>query len=154
RARVAQASAEGGSCGGGLALIRAWAVAVAAIWIVATIYGQLGKPDRAASLPQSPVAVLSSWDGAHYRHIAEHGYSTEPMERRRLGFFPLFPFLCNVLGGGKHAGLAGIVLNQLLLLGVMLLLTGLSPEGGDVPLRKQPGFWLLVSPFAFFFSVL
>ena len=76
---------------GFLHLVIAWAIAVTIIWIIATTYGQIGRPHRAVKLPQSPVDVLSSWDGMHYRHLAEHGYSTEGKEVRRLNLFPLFP---------------------------------------------------------------
>src|SRR5258708_2346674 len=128
----------------------AWAIAVTVIWIFAAIYGQMGRPERELELPQSPVGVLSSWDGMHYRHLAEHGYSTEGREIRRLNLFPLFPGISYLVGASKHAALAGILLNQLLLLGSMLLLTGFSPHSEMRPLREQPGFWLLISPFAFF----
>ncbi|PYL53201.1 MAG: hypothetical protein DMF29_09100 [Verrucomicrobia bacterium] len=139
---------------GVLDLVIAWAIAVIVIWIFAAIYGQAGRPERAVELPQSPVDVLSSWDGMHYRHLAEHGYSTKGEEIRRLNLFPLFPAMSYMVGGSKHAAVAGILLNQLLLLGSMLLLTGLMRNGGTAPLREQPGFWLLISPFAFFFSTM
>lgn len=139
---------------GVLHLVIAWAIAVTIIWIFATTYGQLGRPNRNVELPQSPVDVLSSWDGTHYRHLAEHGYSTEGEEIRRLNLFPLFPAMSYLVGGSKYAAVAGILLNQLLLLGSMLLLTGLMRNGGTAPLREQPGFWLLISPFAFFFSTM
>jgi hypothetical protein len=137
-----------------LRLVIAWAIAITVIWIFAAIYGQVGRPECKLELPQSPVGVLSSWDGAHYRHLAEHGYSTEGREIRRLNFFPLFPAISYLLGGSKHAALAGILVNQLLLLGSILLLTGLIRNGDTAPLREQPGFWLLISPFAFFFSAM
>jgi hypothetical protein len=139
---------------GVLHLVIAWAIAVIVIWIFATTYGQLGRPNRDVELPQSPVDVLCSWDGTHYRHLAEHGYSTKGEEKRRLNFFPLFPAISYLIGGTKHAALAGIVANQLLLLGSMLLLTGLVRNGETAPLREQPGFWLLISPFAFFLSTM
>jgi hypothetical protein len=137
-----------------LRLVIAWAIAVTVIWIFATTYGQLGRPRRAVELPQSPVDVLCNWDGTHYRHLAEHGYSTEGSEIRRLNFFPLFPAISYLVGGSKHAALTGILMNQLLLLGSMLLFTGLIHDGATAPLRKQPGFWLLISPFAFFLSTM
>jgi hypothetical protein len=139
---------------GALRLVIAWAIAVTIIWIIATTYGEFGRPEHVTELPQSPVDVLSSWDGTHYRHLAEHGYSTKEEERRRLNLFPLFPAMSYLVGGTKHAALAGILLSQLLLLGSMLLLTGLIRNGGSAPLREQPGFWLLISPFAFFLSAM
>jgi len=139
---------------GVLHLVIAWAIAVTVIWTFAAAYGQLGRPERAVDLPQSPVDVLSSWDGTHYRHLAEHGYSTEGPEIQRLNFFPLFPCMSYLVGDSEHAPLAGILVNQLLLLASIVLLTGLIPNGGTAPLREQPGFWLLISPFAFFFSTM
>ncbi|MFH1199975.1 MAG: hypothetical protein V1708_02820 [Candidatus Micrarchaeota archaeon] len=38
-------------------------------------------------------SALSRWDGAHYLHLAEHGYSNSGEERFLINFFPLFPLL-------------------------------------------------------------
>jgi len=128
-----------------------WAIALCSFWAIATICGQVGRPALAVALPRSPVEVLSNWDGNHYRYLTKHGYSEATEERRRLNLFPLFVGAAYLLGGSNHAAIAGILLNQLLLLGSMLLLTGFSDDGRTAPLREQPGFWLLISPFAFFF---
>jgi hypothetical protein len=132
-------------------LMISWAIALCGIWTIAAICGQVGKPQVAVTLPRSPVDVLSNWDGNHYRYLAKHGYSAVEEKNPRLNLFPLFVAVSYVLGGSNHAAIAGILLNQLLLLGSMLLLTGFSDDGRTAPLREQPGFWLLISPFAFFF---
>ena len=138
------------------ALIAAWIVALIIVWTVAFV--------ASTSMPtiiknsdtinrSSPVDVLSAYDGQHYTHIATEGYSTVGEEVRRFAFFPLLPGLSRLFGGAEHAALAGILLSQLLFLGSLILLNLLSNSEGIVPLRRQAGFWLLVSPLSFFFMV-
>ncbi len=68
--------------------------------------------------------------------------------------FPLLPMTARALGGQVgHEALAGILLSQLCLLGCMLLMGRLAHGDRWAPLRGQPGFWMLVSPLGFFFSV-
>jgi hypothetical protein len=133
----------------------AWAVAVAAIWLAATLLGRYGPVPTRVGAPRSPVEVLSAWDGSHYADLAANGYSAEGDERRQFGFFPLLPMLARALGAPLgHPALAGILLSQLCLLGSVLLLGRLAHGGRAAPLRLQPGFWLLVSPLGFFLSAL
>jgi hypothetical protein len=134
-------------------LIVAWAIAELLVWGVAAYVGRtIPSPKHFAEFPRTPVEALSSWDGSHYAAIASQGYSIEGAESRRLNLFPLLPAVARLLGGSSHAPLAGILLSQFCLLGSMLLLTKLAPEGPGAPLRLQPGFWLLVSPLGFFLS--
>jgi mannosyltransferase PIG-V len=100
-----------------------------------------------------PVTVLSRWDGAHFAGVASNGYSTEPGREKEFAFFPLLPLVSRALGGQAHAVLAGIILNQLLLLASLILLARLSGVSQATPLRANPSFWLLISPVGFFLSV-
>ncbi|MGI8497084.1 MAG: hypothetical protein ACR2OG_05825 [Gemmatimonadaceae bacterium] len=82
------------------------------------------------------------------------GYNRVGADRRNYVAFPLLPRIARVLGGHvSHEALAGILFSQLCLLGCVLLFGKLAHGDRWAPLRQQPGFWLLVSPLSFFFSV-
>jgi len=136
-------------------LVAAWAVAVIVIWIVALFVARFTTPVfRGAVITQTPVEVLSTWDGRQYAHLAADGYSADGLERRLLAFFPLLPATSRLLGGRDHAPLAGILLSQACLLGSVILLGKLAYGERTMPLRLQPGFWLLVNPLGYIFLVL
>jgi hypothetical protein len=122
---------------------------------VLLVYNFPGTFESAGPAPAGIADVFAAWDGSHYAWIAANGYSTEGNEIRRFAFFPLFPLLARVLGGGHYTIVAGVVFNQILLLGSALLLGQLVRPGleRNTGLLSQPGFWLLISPLAFFFSV-
>src|SRR5262245_21458408 len=123
-------------------LAATWAIVIIAIWAFAWAIGMFSTPERAGlSLPRSPVEVLSTWDGMHYRAIARNGYLTEGAEVRRFGFFPLLPAISRLLGGAEHAVLVGILLNQLCLLVSILLIGTLVENGRPAQLSSEPGFW-------------
>ena len=135
-------------------LVVAWLIVELTIWVLAWAIGSFATPDRAwLSLPRSPVDVLSTWDGGHYATIARYGYSTVGAEAREFSFFPLLPIVSRLLGGAEHAVLAGILLNQLCLLVSILLIGKLVEDGRPAQLFREPGFWMLVTPVGFFFSV-
>ena len=67
-------------------LVAAWLIVEVAIWASAWAIGRAGL-----SFPQSPVDVLSNWDGTQYSAIARNGYLTEGAEVRRFALFPLLP---------------------------------------------------------------
>jgi hypothetical protein len=135
-------------------LVLVWLLAVLVIWVLATYIGKNIPPAiEGFGFPRTPVEVLSTWDGAHYANIASRGYIVENEARRQLAFFPLLPAVARLIGGSTHARLAGILLSQACLLGSMILLSNLAHGKRQVPLRLQPGYWLLISPLGFFFSV-
>ena len=79
-------------------LVAAWLIVVITIWAFAWAIGMFSTPNRAGlSFPQSPVDVLSTWDGTHYSAIARNGYLTEGAEVRRFQFFPLLPAISRLL---------------------------------------------------------
>jgi Gpi18-like mannosyltransferase len=144
-------------------LIAMWAIVVTGVWVLAWLIGNFSAPDRcvkaAPCVPRTPVEVLSTWDGKHYEAIARRGYSAQGAESRNLAFFPLFPLVARLFGGDRAPVLAGILLNQLCLLGSVLLIGHEARDGKEialceeqVALYEEPGFWLLVSPLAFFLS--
>jgi hypothetical protein len=132
-------------------LVAAWLIVVITIWAFAWAIGIFSTPNRAGL--SFPVDVLSTWDGTHYGAIARNGYLTEGAEVRRFQFFPLLPAISRLLGGAEHAVLAGILLNQLCLLVNILLIGTLVEDGRPAQLSREPGFWMLVTPVGFFFSV-
>jgi Gpi18-like mannosyltransferase len=134
-------------------LIAAWFVVVLTVWILAAVVDQCVPPVRNAGISRTPVEVLSTWDGRWYADIALKGYSVEGKAIRRFAFFPLLPAIARLLGGQSHTVLAGILFGQLCLLGSLFLINRLAEVNDETPLRQQPGFWLLISPLSFFFSV-
>ena len=137
-------------------LIVAWALAVAVVWTIATVVGRRpvqGEDARAGSV-RSPVDVLSAWDGAIYKSIAQDGYQVDGDERRLFVFFPLFPALARLAGGESHAALGGIIVAQLSLLAALLLLSVFARGDRAGPLREDPALWLLSAPVGFFFHAM
>src|SRR5262245_17497189 len=134
-------------------LIAMWGLVVIIIWVTAWLVGYFSTPNRPGlTFPRTPVETLSTWDAAHYYGIARDGYSAQGPESRRLAFFPLLPFLVRLAGGQERAPLAGILLSQLCLLGSVLLIGPITQGRKEAALYEEPGFWLLVSPLAFFLS--
>ena len=126
-------------------LVAAWLIVEVTIWASAWAIGRAGL-----SFPQSPVDVLSNWDGTQYSAIARNGYLTEGAEVRRFALFPLLPAISRLLGGPEHAAMAGILLNQLCLLVNILLIGRLVEDKRSAQLSCEPGFWMLVTPVGFF----
>jgi hypothetical protein len=135
-------------------LIAMWAIVVAGIWTIAWLVGNYSAPDRSCVTAAIRCAVesLSTWDGRHYEAIAQNGYSAHGPESSNLAFFPLLPSVARLVGGQQAPALAGILLNQLCLLGSVLLMRHIARESEQVALYEKSGFWLLVSPLAFFLS--
>lgn len=130
-----------------------WFITVLIVWILAAVVDDYIPPVRGAGISRTPVEVLSTWDGRWYADIALSGYSGEGKTIHRFAFFPMLPAIARLLGGPSHAPLAGILFGQLCLLGSLFLINRLAQVNNGTPLRQQPGFWLLISPLSFFFSV-
>ena len=134
-------------------LIAGWFIVVLTVWILAAVVDQYIPPARGAGISRTAVEVLSTWDGRWYADIALNGYTVEGQAIRRFAFFPMLPAIARLLGGQSHTILAGILFGQLCLLGSLFLINRLAEVNSETPLRQQPGFWLLISPLSFFFSV-
>ncbi len=134
-------------------LTAAWALVAAGIWALAAYTASRPQDVRKAPrISRTPVEALKTWDGEWYAKIAIGGYSER--ERRTLAFFPLYPAIARLLGGAGHAPLAGILFSQAAFLACLLLLARHAPPSADLPLVRQPGFWMLVSPLGYYFFVL
>jgi len=134
-------------------LIVCWFIAVLIVWILAAVVDSFVPPAQNAGIYRSPTEVLSAWDGEHYTIIVSNGYSIEGAEIRHFAFFPLLPKVVRLIGGTSYGPLAGILLGQICFLGCIILLNNLALIDKKLPLRLQPGFWLLISPLSFFFLV-
>jgi hypothetical protein len=132
-------------------LLLFWTIAVAVMWALA--FHAADKPpflnNRHAS-PRTAVEAMSTWDGAVYAAIAQNGYSINGKDRRFFNFFPLFPAVTRVLGGRSHTMLAGVLLSQLLTLASILMMSWIAHGSEPAPVLREPGLWMLVSPFGFF----
>lgn len=99
------------------------------------------------------VAFLSSWnrwDAANYVRIAEFGYQT----RYDVAFFPLFPLLISILAHpfGHWAYLvAGTLISNAALLGVLFILYQLTVESEGEQVARRSLLYLCIFPTAFFF---
>ncbi len=144
-------SARTAAFSGSKGILVIWALAVAAIWGLALGVASSSSSHNAQSA--DPIRVLSSWDGEQFGDVAVNGYSTELARQKNFAGFPLLPFASRAIGGKAHAMLAGILLNQLLLLASLILLARLSRVDQTTPLRANPSFWLLISPVGFYLSV-
>lgn len=101
---------------------------------------------------------LIKWDAGFYLSIQEHGYIVVPEDKNNLAFFPLFPWLWQMLAG-LGVGVAGVcLLNFLLFLAGLFLLSRafLKPNiPGLLLYLSVPSTLFFVLPFseaAFFFS--
>lgn len=132
-------------------LVAFWAVTVAVAWGVA-IYSARNPVSHQPGVPPAGNAVeaLSAWDGSNYRQIAVNGYEVSAKGRGLFNFFPLYPGLSRLLGGIDHAPLAGILLSQFLALVCLMLMSVMAHGHEPRSLSREPGFWLLLSPFGFF----
>ncbi|CAD5207745.1 unnamed protein product [Bursaphelenchus okinawaensis] len=59
---------------------------------------------------------LTRWDGMHYLHIAEHGYTWEST----LAFFPLFPMILRFLGTLISTGISSLSFYSAMVVGGVL----------------------------------
>jgi hypothetical protein len=128
-----------------------WSIAVATIWALAIHTSR--KPafvNNRHPSPRTAVEAMATWDGAVYSTIAQKGYSLEGSRRRFFNFFPLYPAIIRALGGKSHSMLAGVILSQLLTLVSILMMSWIVHGSKPAPLLREPGFWMLVSPFGFF----
>ena len=93
--------------------------------------------------------VLGRWDAQHYLTIATIGY-----HGKDLAFFPLYPFLINLLGGliGDHF-VAGVVISNLAFFVALAFLYALTKlEFGDNETAYHAIFYMAIFPTAIFFS--
>ena len=67
------------------------------------------------------LSAWAQWDSGNYLSIAQQGNGHVPGDG---AFFPLFPLVLRILGGGTVAGgvVAALILNTVALIGAIILL--------------------------------
>jgi hypothetical protein len=129
----------------------AWIVArllvVAALVLAHYLVDEVGVTDQLARVTAR--AGLTSWDGAYYADIAEHGYAALP--RDALRFFPLFPMLAKPfvwIGIPAHAAVVIVSNASALAAGALLYLLAVR-EGRDGVFATRATWLLALAPPAF-----
>jgi len=131
-------------------------VATRVVLILITYIGYvLLTAPKYSSTPVDMSALLTTWDhwdAANYVRIAQYGYQT----RFDLAFFPLFPFLIACIGklfGGASWSylLAGTLISNGALLGVLFLLYHLTSKTMGEHVAWRTLLYLCIFPTAFFF---
>jgi len=132
-------------------------VTVAPAWVVARliVLGALGLAHLLADRTHPAPAVVArvhqgllGWDAGWYEAIARTGYGR--LGAQSLRFFPLFPLLGRVLGGGAGDGAALVVLANLsALLATAALFVLVRRETGDRALAERAVWLLCLVPPAF-----
>ena len=123
----------------------------------------LGNVKEGSNLLRRPLFVLSSWDAAHYRHIAEFGYSTShevvfgTPEIDRVVFFPMWPIV-ERLGDtlSPSIGLLGtsLILANLIALAAMFRLRALLVrETGSNEIAERAAVYFAIFPSAYVLSM-
>ncbi len=106
-----------------------------------------------SSTPVDVVALFTTWnrwDAANYVRIAQYGYE----QRVDLAFFPLFPLLVSAIGhvlGSWSYLLAGTLISNGALLGVLFLLYRLATDAFDATTAQRTLLYLCIFPTALFF---
>ena len=127
-------------------LVAAWLIVEVTIWAFAWAIGRAGL-----SFPQSPVDVLSTWDGTPYSAIARNGYSTEGAEVRRFAVFPAASGNLATVGRRRARRPGGDCVEPALHPGQHPADRETGREtNGSAQLSCEPGFWMLVTPVGFF----
>lgn len=97
------------------------------------------------------LSAWAQWDSGNYLSIAQQGYGHIPGD---VAFFPLFPLVLRILGGGTVAGgvVAAMILNTVALIGAIILLY----QAASRQFGPRAGRWavaaMLLVPTAFFFG--
>ena len=97
------------------------------------------------------LSAWAQWDSGNYLSIAQQGYGHIPGD---VAFFPLFPLVLRILGGGTVAGgvVAALILNTVALIGAIILLY----QAASRQFGPRAGRWavaaMLLVPTAFFFG--
>ncbi len=106
--------------------------------------------------PQPGWEVFSHWDGAWYRKVATEGYDyVNDGQQYSVAFFPLFPLLCRgLMTLGVPFNVAGTLVNNLGMLGAMLLLYRWAKERYDLRTARWVTAVLAWCPFSLYGTVI
>lgn len=93
---------------------------------------------------------FGNFDGVHYMHIAQTGYSAQFTQ----AFFPFFPLLVALFSFGKYYFLSGFFLSNIFFLMSLWVLYRLYKIDNDNNTSKRALILLLCYPTAFYFGSL
>jgi Gpi18-like mannosyltransferase len=107
-------------------------------------------------VPKSSWELFSHWDGAWYRKIATVGYDYgNDGKYHSIAFFPLFPLVIRlVMTLGLPVNVAGTLVNNLALLGALLLLYRWTQERYGVSVARWATAVLAWCPFSLYGTVI
>lgn len=136
---------------------RPWHVALrtaGTVWAVLTvahlaISALAWLPRRGETAPSLWAMVLSwnNWDAGHYVRIAESGYHLGP---GFPAFFPLFPLLIRLAGGGVGAAL---LVANLAAVGTLAVLHRLAEHEFGPAVAQRATWYLAAGPMGFFLFI-
>jgi hypothetical protein len=123
--------------------------------LLVTYFGYILLTAEQYSSAPVDAAFFTSWDhgaASRYLHIAQNGYQTSA----DTTLFPLFPLLitalAHLLGNGDWSYLlAGMLISNLALLGVLFVLYQLAVENAGEAIAKRTLLYLCIFPTAFIF---
>lgn len=107
-------------------------------------------------VPKTGWELFSHWDGPLYGNIATLGYDyANDGQPHTVAFFPLFPLLCRgLMILGLPFEVAGVLVNNLALLGALLVLYRWAQERHGISAAKWATAVLAWCPFSLFGTVI
>jgi hypothetical protein len=105
--------------------------------------------------PHTNWSLLTHWDGAWYKRIAEQGYGDlHGKGMQSVVFFPLYPLLCRgLMQLGLSFEVAGSLVSNLSFLAALLLLYGYLEDKYDRTLARWSTLVLAIFPCALYTAV-
>ncbi|MFF5077571.1 mannosyltransferase family protein [Actinoplanes sp. NPDC000266] len=130
-----------------LAGLAVWSASAVVHLVVGALAWLAYEGDGPAPDPWSIVMAWNGWDAGHYVRIAEGGYHLGP---GFPAFFPLYPMLINLFGGGPAAAL--FVANAAAF-GALVLLYRLADYEFGPRVARRAAWYLAVFPMGFFLFI-
>ncbi|MBU2668095.1 DUF2029 domain-containing protein [Actinoplanes bogorensis] len=131
----------------GLAAAAIWSTSVAVHLMVSALAWLTYQGDGPAPDLWSIALRWNGWDAGHYVRIAGSGYHLGP---GFPAFFPLYPMLINLLGGGV---MAAVVLANAAALGALAVLYRLADHEFGPRVAQRAAWYLAVFPMGFFLFI-
>lgn len=106
--------------------------------------------------PKPSWELFTHWDAAWFKQIVLSGYEyANDGERYNIAFFPIFPLVVRaVMSLGLSFEIAGLLVNNLAMLGAMILLYRWADEHYDVSVARWATAVMAWCPFSLFGTVI
>jgi hypothetical protein len=99
-------------------------------------------------------AMWHRWDSAHYRLLAESGYSATGEERFSLVFYPLFPWLVRCVAFVvRDFFTSAVIVSGLASLAAGLLLQRLAQLDAPLAIARNAVWFLMIFPTSYFLHI-